>query len=184
MDQGHLPDLLDLVRTGAFEHFVEHPSTCSAVGACELDLDQLVVMEGAFHLGDHGVGQAGGAGSDHRLQAVSFTAQITDFISGQGHGSFGVGMQDSRQRGTLSRRGIVRVDAGPLREVKVELGVVLLLIVGVVFFTIGWDGPPWIEVLILFGASTAGAGWIAVRARQVAARARMASRRTVDSEDA
>ncbi len=74
------------------------------------------------------------------------------------------------ERDPLARRGVVRASGGPLRDVKVELAVVVVLLVTIFLFTVGWDGPPWLEVLLLFAASAAGAGWVAWRARRVAAR--------------
>ncbi len=79
-------------------------------------------------------------------------------------------MAVSDERDTLARRGVVRASGGPLREVKVELAVVLLLLLTVLLFTVGWDGPPWLELLLVFGSSVAGAGWIVWRAHRVSAR--------------
>ncbi|MCG5548463.1 hypothetical protein [Halorhodospira halochloris] len=65
---------------------------------------------------------------------------------------------------SLARRTVVKASAGPLREVKVELGIVIMILICIWLVTLGVDGPPWLEVVLLFGASCCGAGWIMWRA--------------------
>lgn len=73
---------------------------------------------------------------------------------------------DPDKRHSLSRRGVVRANGGPLREVKVELGLVVLLVVAVWLITVGWDGPPGLELAIVATTSILGALWIVWRSRR------------------
>lgn len=57
-------------------------------------------------------------------------------------------------------------NAGPLREVKVELGVVILIVICIWLVTLGVDAALWLETLCLFAFSSGGGLWIAWRARQ------------------
>ncbi len=79
-------------------------------------------------------------------------------------------MPGDEKAGRLSRRGVVRASGGPLREVKVELGVVVLLMVSAYFLTLGLDIPAWQEVLGVLVVASLGAGWVMIRARALARR--------------
>ncbi|MCC3749877.1 MAG: hypothetical protein LLP51_00585 [Halorhodospira halophila] len=70
----------------------------------------------------------------------------------------------------LSRRGVVRASGGPLREVKIELGVVVLVIISAYFLTLGLDLAAWQEALGVLVVASLGAGWVVLRARAVARR--------------
>ncbi len=85
-----------------------------------------------------------------------------------------------KRRQTLSRRGVVRANAGPLREVKVELGIVLLLVLLAYTASLGLSLPPWQEALGLLGIASAGAGWIVLRTRQAGRRAGRPEAQEVD----
>ncbi|MBK1734261.1 hypothetical protein CKO15_02980 [Halorhodospira abdelmalekii] len=75
-------------------------------------------------------------------------------------------MADGKEQGNLPRRGVVRASGGPLRDVKIELGVVILLVVSVWLITLGIDAAPWWELIAVLGASSLGAAWVMWRARR------------------
>lgn len=84
-------------------------------------------------------------------------------------------MLADNKRKSLSRRGVVRASGGPLREVKVELGVVVLMAAATYLVTWGVELAPWQEVVAVLVAASVGAGWIVMRTRAAASRA-MAAR--------
>ncbi|MBK1728213.1 hypothetical protein [Halorhodospira halophila] len=71
---------------------------------------------------------------------------------------------------------MVRASGGPLRDAKIELGVVVLLVVAVYFLTLGLDIAAWQEVVGVLAAACLGGGWVALRVR-VLARRRLAEGR-------
>ena len=79
-------------------------------------------------------------------------------------------MPGEKRAQSLPQRGVVRANGGPLRSVKLDLGVVLLLMAGALLASYGVEAPPWQEVLGVLGAGSLGAAWIALRARGAARR--------------
>lgn len=77
---------------------------------------------------------------------------------------------------SLARRGVVRASGGPLRDVKVELGVVFVLVLGVYFLTLGLDLGRWQELAAVAGAAVLGALWVVLRTRREARRLRESNR--------
>lgn len=75
-------------------------------------------------------------------------------------------VDDYNTDASLARRMVVRASSGPLREVKVELGIVIMILICIWLVTLGVNAAPWLEIVVLFGASCCGAGWIISRSKR------------------
>lgn len=73
---------------------------------------------------------------------------------------------NSNEAQSLAQCRVVRASGGPLREVKVELGIVLMILICIWFVSMGVDAAQWLEIVSLLGASSCGAGWVAWRTRR------------------
>ncbi len=60
----------------------------------------------------------------------------------------------------LPRRNAAQASGDPLREVKIELGVVLLAVVAIYALTLRLAMPAWKEALIVLVSALLGALWI------------------------
>lgn len=77
-------------------------------------------------------------------------------------------MSDSRRPRSVSR---VPARAPGFDELRVELGIIVVIAVSAAFVTLAVDAAPWVEVLTLAAIGMACGGWVAARSARLVRRA-------------
>ena len=83
----HVPDAVDEVAPCPRGNFLDHRLTQVAIAGVDLDLDELVVGQGAIDLRDDAVGEPGMAEQDHWLEVMDLALEPAALLFGDGHGS-------------------------------------------------------------------------------------------------
>lgn len=86
IEQSCLADNLQNVGPGSLGHFLDELTAVFALGQRQLDLDQLVIVQGSFQLSHYTFGKPVFGHCDHRGEAVSRAAKFLLLCLCQAHG--------------------------------------------------------------------------------------------------